>query len=247
MTGCDPGSINFCNNTYSTGDLDGFSLSTTHSSQTGGDEQLASKVAFIGNAKHQTSGVKQRVVGSMDYSLRSDIHPASGSHLSIVRYAKRLCPVVVFQIIVHSDHETVGNNDSGCFRAAMEQSDRVSRVENQGFIFIELFQIFLDQLILHPVLANRTCFSVGYQFIRVECHFKVKVIVNHDLEGFSFNTVGFVLIDGLSVQSLLWHVAIAVDFPLFFQFLIKFLGHCLMMLFRNVAQRILHRQQLVRF
>ncbi len=247
MTGLDPGRVDFSDDPDPAGDLHGFALSSAHAAQTGRDEELSGQIAFIGDPQHQASGVEQRIVSSVDDALWADVHPASGRHLTVIGHAQCLGPVVVVQIVVHADHQTIGDDDSRCFGPAVEQSHGMSGVQHQCLVLIQGLQILFDQLILHPVLADCTGLSVGDEFIGIQCDLKIQIVVDHDLEGLALDAVGLVFIDGFAVKGFLREIPVAVDLPLFLQLLVEFLCHDFMVLFGDVAQRVFDRQKLILF
>ncbi len=114
----------------------------------------------------------------------------------------------------------------------------MARKEDQGLFLGQALQIGHDQAVLHPVLADSPGLPVGDQFVGVEGHVKVQVIVNHDLEGLAFHTVSLVLVDGLAVKTAGGPVAEAVDLAVVFQLFEKFRSHLVMMLQGDVAEGI---------
>ena len=50
---------------------------------------MSGKSLAFGEVELLAAGVEQRVVSSVYDSLRADVHPAAGGHLSVVRYAER--------------------------------------------------------------------------------------------------------------------------------------------------------------
>ena len=73
------------------------------------------------------------------------------------------------------------------------------------------FQVFLDQVVLHPVGADRSSFPISDQFIWIKGNFKAQVVVDHDLHSLSSCAFSFVLIDWFSVDTIFWTEAIAID------------------------------------
>ena len=84
-------------------------------------------------------------------------------------------------------------------------------LHDQGLISGQLFQIALDQLILHPVLANLTGFSVGYKLIGVQGDIKIQIVVNHDLKRPAFDAVALICIDGSAFYGARRPEAITID------------------------------------
>ena len=82
---------------------------------------------------------------------------------------------------------------------------------DQGLIPGQLFQIALDQLILHPVLANLTGFSIGYELIWVQGHIKIQIVIDHDLKRPAFDAVALILVDGPALDGAWRPEAITID------------------------------------
>ena len=61
-----------------------------------------------------------------------------------------------------------------------------------------LFEVFLDQAVLHPVLAHLAGLAVGDQLIGIEGDVEVQVVVYHHLEGLALDAGALVLVDGLA-------------------------------------------------
>ena len=49
-------------------------------------------------------------------------------------------------------------------------------------------------------MTYATGFTIGNEFIRIEGYGEVQVIVNHNLEGFTFYTFAFIFINWFAVQ-----------------------------------------------
>ena len=114
----------------------------------------------------------------------------------------------------------------------------MTRFNHQGLVFCHNFQVFLDQVVLHPVGTDRSCFPISDQFIGIKSNFKAQVVVDHDLHSLSSCAFSFVLIDWFSVDPIFWTEAIAIDPTSSSQFFQKFWNQLLMEFFRNVTQSV---------
>ena len=238
IAGLDAGVVHLGNDGGSAGDLSGLALSTGHAAQTGGHKQTAGQVAVLGDTQLQTAGVEQGVEGAVHDALRTDIHPA------VVGNAQSRSAVEVLLVVKGAHHQAVGDDDTGSQLVAVEQAQGVTGHDHQGLLVRQDLQILLDQAILHPVLAHLTGLTVGNQFIGVQSHIKVQVVVDHNLNGAALNARTLVLIDGLAVQ--LTRRTEAVNAAMLFQLLRKLLGHLLVVIGMDVTQRVLDGQSLVR-
>ena len=229
------------------GNLSSLALSAAHAAQTGGDEQAAGQVAVLGDAQLQAAGAQQGVEGAVYDALGTDVHPAAGGHLAVVGNTQSGGAVEVLLVVVHADHQTVGDDAAGRQLMRVEQAQRVTRHDHQGLLVGHDLQILLDQAVLHPVLANLAGLTVGHQLVGVQSHIKVQVVVDHDLEGLGLGAVALVLLDGLAVQLAGGAETVAVNPAMLLQLLGKLLGHLLVVIRMDVTQGILDGQSLVSF
>ena len=84
-------------------------------------------------------------------------------------------------------------------------------INHQGLTVGHLLEIQLDQIVLHPVLKNLAAFAIGHQFIGIEGHFKIQVVVDHHLERPSLKDFSGIGINGFGLQRALGPVTIAVN------------------------------------
>ena len=154
----------------------------------------------------------------MNDPLRADVHPATSSHLTVVGNAHLFSDFPVVHVVIFTDQETVSNDDARSFWFRFKEAKRVTRFNDQGLVFCHHFQVFLDQVVLHPVSTDRSCFSISNQFIRIKGNLKAQVVVNHDLHCLSSSAFSFVLINWFSIDAIFWTEAIAIDPTASFQF-----------------------------
>ncbi len=110
--------------------------------------------------------------------------------------------------------------------------------DHKGLLVGHNLEVFLDQPVLHPILADLTGLAVGYKLIGIERDVKVQIVVDHDLEGFGFDAVALVFVDGLAVQLALRTEAVAIDPAPLLQLQGKFLCHLSVVLLGDIAQGI---------
>ena len=119
-----------------------------------------------------------------------------------------------------------------------EQAERMSRHDNERLLLRQLLQVFFNQAILHPVLADLSRFAVGDKLIRIEGNVKIQIIIDHDLHGLAFDTLALVFFNGLAMELALGAEAVAVNSAMNSQFFCKFLRHLTVMLLGNISKRI---------
>jgi hypothetical protein len=118
----------------------------------------------------------------------------------------------------------------------------MSRRYHKSLILCQLLQVFLDQKILHPVLAYLSGLTVSYQFIRIKGDVEIQVVVDHDLESFSFNAFPFILIDGFCLDLPVRAKAIAVYSAPCEQLFEKFRNQLFVPFRRYISESVLKRQ-----
>ena len=128
----------------------------------------------------------------------------------------------------------------------MEQTQRMTGHDNERLLVGQLLKILLDETVLHPVLADLTGLAVGDQLVGIERNVKVKVVVDHDLNGTTLDALALVLVNGVTVQLALGTEAVAVDAAVLFQLPGKFLRHLSVMVGMDIAQGVLNGKRLVR-
>ena len=211
VTSFNPRIVYFCHDCYSFSNFGCFPLSSTHAAQTRRDKEFTSQVAIISYTQFQASSIEEGVESTMDDTLRADVHPAAGCHLTIVGHAHFFCNFPVLHVVVLTDQEAIGDDNARCFWFGFEESERVARFHDQGLMVGHDFQVFLDEVVLHPVGADRSSFTISNQFIRIECDFKAQVVVNHNLHSLSCSTVPFIFINWFTVDAFFWTPAVAIN------------------------------------
>jgi len=190
--------------------------------------------------------VEQGVVSAVHDALGTDVHPAARGHLSVVGYADGSGPAEVVRVVEHADHKAVGEDDARRRRMGAEESQRMSGLEDQGLVGGEDFKVFLDEEVLHPVLADLPRLAVCDELIGIQGNIEVQVVVDHDLNGAAFDAVSPILVDGLSVQGARRTEAVAVNAAVLFQLLREFPRHLFVIPGMDVAQRVFYRQRPIR-
>jgi len=173
MPGLNSGRIDFGDNGYGSGDFCGFGLRTTHTPQTGRDKQAPFEVGFFTQPKFYPAGVQKCIIGSMDNTLGADIHPSPRCHLTVACHAHLGGDFPIVKIVIKTHHQAVGNDDPRVCWSGFKKTQGMTGCHHQGLVFGQHLQIFFYQTILHPVLADRSGFTIGHQFIRVEGHIEI--------------------------------------------------------------------------
>ena len=202
---------------------------------------MSGQVVLLRNAQVLSAGVENRVEGPVNDALRSDVHPAAGGHLSIVGHTHFFCDFPILQIIVFSDHQSVSDDDAGRVRFGGEQPQRISGLYDQRLLLRQFLQIFLDQPVLKPVLADGSSLAVGDQLIGIQSHLEIQIVIDHDLEGLPGQTLSLIFIDGLSVDSAFRTITVRIYTAVCCQFFHELRRQLLVQLFRHITQSVLQR------
>ena len=128
---------------------------------------MATEVAVLRHSELHASGIKYGVECAVYYSLRTDIHPAAGSHLSVVGYAHLHCFVPIVEVVKHTYHHGVGDDDARSLRTRGEKAEGVTRFHYEGLVFSQVFEIFLYESVLEPVLAYLPGLAVSDKFVGI--------------------------------------------------------------------------------
>ncbi|MPM96205.1 hypothetical protein SDC9_143363 [bioreactor metagenome] len=74
---------------------------------------------------------------------------------------------------------------------------------------------------MQPVLANLPRLAIGHEFVGVQRHVKIEVVVDHHLQGAPCKALALVCVDGFAVDAPFGTIAIGIDTPAGFQLLQK--------------------------
>ena len=106
----------------------------------------------------------------------------------------------------------------------------------------QLFQIMLDQPVLHPILTHLPGFPISNQLIGVQGDFKIEVIIDHHLKGFAFKAFSLIAFNRKASDAARGPEAIAVNSSMLRKFPREFRSHHFMMLNGDVAQSVANGQ-----
>ena len=87
----------------------------------------------------------------------------------------------------------------------------MAALHDQGLVLGQFLQIHFEEAVLHPVLADLSRLAIGHQLVGVEGDVEGQVVVYHHLEGFPFDALAFVLVDGFRLEVSFRAIAVAVD------------------------------------
>ena len=87
----------------------------------------------------------------------------------------------------------------------------MARLHHQCLVIGQLLQIFLYEAVLQPVLRHLAGLAVCYQFVGIEGHLEVQVIVYHKLESLAFDAVALVFVYGLGLDAAFGTETVGID------------------------------------
>ncbi|MPN27009.1 hypothetical protein SDC9_174436 [bioreactor metagenome] len=172
---------------------------------------MPAQIPVLRHSQFLPSGIEQCVECAVNNSLRANIHPASGSHLSVVGNTHLRSNLPIGQVVELPNHHGVGNDNTWRIGFRFKQSERMSAFHHQRLVLCQLFQIHLNQAILHPVLTHLSGFAIRYQFVRIQGDVETQIIIYHHLESFSFHTFSFVLVYRFCFQVSIRTITIAIN------------------------------------
>ncbi|MNN15137.1 hypothetical protein D3C81_1282330 [compost metagenome] len=82
----------------------------------------------------------------------------------------------------------------------LEHADRLARLHQQGFVFVEVGQALDDLVVALPVTRGTADTAVNHQFFRVFCDFRVEVVHQHAQRRFSQPALGGELVAACSAD-----------------------------------------------
>ena len=111
-------------------------------------------------------------------------------------------------------------------------------IHHERLLVCHLAEVFHHEAILCPVLEHGTIASVCYQFVRMLCHCRVKVVLNHQHDGGSLLRAVWIVAYRTGIHLVVRTVAIHVYSAVFVKFFEELRCEFRMKMFREIAQRI---------
>ena len=128
---------------------------------------MSPQILILGNPQFQSPGIEEGIESAMHNALRTDIHPAAGSHLPVIGNSHLGGNMPIMLIVELSDHHRIGNYNAGSIGTGAEKPQWMSGFNNQCLFLGKFFQILLNQSILHPILANLPGFTISNKFVGI--------------------------------------------------------------------------------
>ena len=155
-------------------------MRTAHAAQASSEEPAACEVA----AEMLTPRFDEGLIGTLHNALAADVDPRTGGHLAEHHqtFAVQLVKVIPGRPFGHQ----VGVRDQHARRVEVgaEHSHRLTRLDQQRFVFLQLTQRLQDGFETVPVPCRLTDAAVDHERVRVLGNIRVKVVLDHPVRGF---------------------------------------------------------------
>ncbi len=199
---------------------------------------MSGEVAILGHAEFHSSCVEEGVECSVHDSLGADIHPSACSHLSVVCHAHLHCLMPVVEIVEHAHHHCVCDDHAGRVFLGGEKTEWMTGFNNECLFVGHLFEIFLNKVILEPVLANLACLAISDQFVGIKGDVEAEIVVDHNLESFSCEAFPFIFINRLGFEVACRAPAVGIYSASCAKLFQEFRSNLLMKFFRKISEGI---------
>ena len=123
-----------------------------------------------------------------------------------------------------------------------EQAQGMSAHHHKRLFPRQLFQIMLDQPVLHPILTDLPGFPISNQLIGVQGDFKIEVIIDHHLKCLALKAFSHIAFNRKASDAARGPEAVAVNASMLRKFPREFCRHHFMMLGGDIAQRVSNGQ-----
>ena len=98
---------------------------------------------------------------------------------------------------------------------------------------------------MRPVLEDGSVAAVDNQLVRMLCHSRVQIVLNHQHDGSSLTTLVRIVIDGASKHLIAGTIAVHIDASIALQLFGKLRCELCVQVFWEIAQGVAQRQPLL--
>ncbi len=161
-------------------------LRAAHAAETAGQNPLAGEVAV----KMLATGFDKGFVSALNDALRADIDPRTGGHLAIhgetllIQFVEMIpgCPM---------RHEVgIGDQNTRRILVGAENANRLARLHQQGFVFIECLEGRNDAVEIVPGAGSAANAAIDHQLMRTLGHIGVEIVHQHAQRRFGQPALG---------------------------------------------------------
>ncbi len=158
----------------------GQGLGPAHAAQAGGEDEPAPQRASEVLAR----GLREGLVGPLEYPLAPDIDPGPGGHLPVHHQALAVELVEMFPGGPGRDQHRVRDEDARSFEPRAEDPHRLAGLHEQGLVVPQLLQAADDGVEALPVARGLADPAVDDQVSRPLRHLGVEGVHEHAQGGF---------------------------------------------------------------
>ena len=163
-----------------TGHAGGQGLRTAHAAQTGGQNPFSGEIAGIVLTPHLNEGFKR----ALHDALRTDVYPRTGGHLAVHHQTFFVEFVEVFPGRPVRHQIGVGQQHTRRIRVRGEYTDRLTALDQQGFVVVEGFQGGQNGVEAGPIAGSAADAAVHHQTLRIFGHCRIQIVLDHAERGF---------------------------------------------------------------
>ena len=111
--------------------------------------------------------------------LAADVNPRAGRHLSVHRQSHPLETIELGIVVPLPDKIGVGDQDARCFIVGPKFADRLSRLNEKGFVIFEFAQRANNCIESFPAPRGATCSTVDNELIGIFCDVRIEIVHQH--------------------------------------------------------------------
>jgi hypothetical protein len=155
-------------------------LRAAHAAETAGQNPAALRLAVEMLVRDR----EERLVRTLHNPLAADVNPAARSHLTVHHQALAIEFVEVFPRRPMRHQVRVGQQHARCVRMRAEHADRLARLDQQRFVFVQVLQRRENLIVAIPVTRSTANPAIHDQRMRMLGHFRVQIVLDHPVRGF---------------------------------------------------------------
>ncbi len=150
-------------------------LSPTHPTEATGQNPAPPRIT----GKMLFSDGDKGFVGSLNDPLRTDVDPRSGGHLPVHHQPLPVELIESFPVCPVRNQIGIGNQDAGGIGMGFKYSNRLARLNQQGFIFFEPLENLDDFVVTLPIAGSSTDTAIDDQLFGTFCDLRIEIIHQH--------------------------------------------------------------------
>ena len=142
------------------------------------------KLAFQRSPAFEFGQRAEGLVRALQNPLRADVDPRTGRHLAVHDQSFFREFIEMFPRCPMWDEVRVGDQHARRVTMRLEHRHRLARLDEQGFILLQIFQRLKNRVERFPVARGLSAPAVDDQVLRTFGHLRVEVVLDHAVGGF---------------------------------------------------------------